>query len=145
MIKTTLNDLKNSEIALKKVLDSVMLPVEARIKLASIVDTVDYALEQIERVRVRLILKYGKKAKDGKKFIPPEKMLEFDTETESMLNKELEIPDCNITLNELIEFDNLCTGKYIHNRLTARDISNIKFLFNVQEKSDDSIKNEQLN
>ncbi|MCR4330051.1 MAG: hypothetical protein NUV65_05925 [Candidatus Roizmanbacteria bacterium] len=100
-MKLKLSELKNAEPALGKLLNCDGLNVKMAYHLGRSVTKINSELTQLEATRVRLVNKYGKKAKDGTTTVQKDNMVKFTQDMERLLQMEIELDIKAIGLSEL--------------------------------------------
>lgn len=118
-IKTTLEQLVNSQSALKKLYDS-NLSFNISYKISKIIATIDTELKFFESERAKLFKTYGTSTDDNKIEILPENMEQFNSEIQTLLSLEISLSI------DLISLDDLSKESTI--KLTPREVSYIDYM-----------------
>jgi len=100
-MKVTLEQIKNSHEAVKKLLNTE-LPVRAAFRLSNLAKATVDLIERIEETRMELVKKYGKEDAKGNFNVEAEKVEEFYKEFNEFLQEEvtLTLEPLNIDLIE---------------------------------------------
>jgi len=90
MIKVTLLEIKSAEQAMQKI-TSTPSDLKSAYWVSRLVKRLDSAVNDLEKGRVKLIDKYGKKDDKGGAQVPPESLTSFNEEYMKLLQTEVEI------------------------------------------------------
>lgn len=89
-MKVKLKELRSSQVSLAK-LFSCDLPLKVSYKLKKLAKEVDKEIEEIEKAREDLIVKYGKKDSNGDIHVKEENIEVFNKEFSELLNEFIEL------------------------------------------------------
>ena len=116
MIKLSLAEVKVSEEAIKKILNSP-LDVKTAYFLGKTVKKFNEELQNIEAIRVKLVEQYGEVGENGSKQVQPDKFRDFYKDYNEALKIEVEFDIGKISLDKLESI-----------KLTPIEINAISFL-----------------
>ncbi len=145
-MKITLRDIINIQSSYSKLLEQVYLPIKIRYTLSKDGRKIQSELEELQKMRDSLIMKYGSKQKDGSTAILPgsPNLASYEVDMSDLLDIEIDLltdqidvelfmrDDCTLSAKDLLILDKLIIDK-----------SDEKDIENKNSKSEDKLEGKE--